>query len=44
MPAKAAYKVAKLPARRVSIQQLQDDYQAPEFLAALKHFLNSHAT
>ena len=44
MPAKAAYKVAKFPARRVSVQQLQDDYQVPKFLAALKHFLNSRAT
>jgi len=44
MPAKAAYKVAKFPAWHVSVQQLQDNYQVPEFLAALKHFLNSHMT
>ena len=40
--AKAHYKVAKSPAQRgVSVQQLHTDYKAPEFLAALKLFLNS---
>jgi len=42
--AKAAYKVAKSPARRMSVQQLQSDYKAPKFPVALKHFLNSHTT
>jgi len=42
--AKAHYKVAKYPSQCVSIQQLQNDYKAPEFLEALKHFLNTRAT
>ena len=43
--AKAHYKVGKFPSWcGVSIQQLQSDYKAPEFLAVLKQFLNSHAT
>jgi len=43
--AKAHYKVAKSPAhRRVSVQQLQSDYNTLHFLEALKWFLNSHAT
>ena len=43
--AKAHYKVAKSPSQRaVSVQQLQTDYKAPNFLAALKLFLNSCAT
>ena len=42
---KAHYKVAKSPSQRaVSVQQLQTDYKAPNFLAALKLFLNSCAT
>ncbi|KIM60702.1 hypothetical protein SCLCIDRAFT_26392 [Scleroderma citrinum Foug A] len=45
MLAKAHYKVAKLPSHRgVSVQQLQTNYKAPDFLAALKVFLNSRAT
>ena len=45
MLVKAHYKVAKLPSHhRVSVQQLQTDYTAPDFLAALKVFLDSHAT
>ena len=43
MLAKAHYKVAKFPTRRgVSIQQLQSDHKAPDFLDALQHFLTSH--
>ena len=41
---KAHYRVAKYPSQCVSIQQLQDDYKASEFLEALKQFLNTHAT
>ena len=42
---KAHYKVGKFPSQHgVSIQQLQSDYKVPEFLAALKQFLNSCAT
>ena len=42
MLAKAHYKVAKFPTRRgVSIQQLQSDYKAPDFLDALQRFLTS---
>ena len=45
MLVKAHYKVEKLPSHhRVSVQQLQTDYKAPDFLAVLKVFLNSHAT
>ena len=45
MLAKAHYKVAKLPSHRgVSVQQLQTNYKAPNFLAALKVFLDSCAT
>ena len=41
----AHYKVAKYPSHcGVSIQQLQSDYNAPEFLAALEHFLRIHTT
>ena len=40
----AHYKVVKFPPHRgVSIQQLQTDYKAPEFIEALKHFLTSCA-
>ena len=42
---KVCYKVAKFPShRRVSVQQLQSNYQAPELLPVLKDFLSSHAT
>ncbi|KIM65438.1 hypothetical protein SCLCIDRAFT_22635 [Scleroderma citrinum Foug A] len=42
---KAHYKVAKSPSQRaVSIQQLQTDYKAPDFLVALKLFLDSRMT
>ena len=45
MLAKAHYKVAKLPSHHgVSVQQLQTNYKAPNFLTVLKVFLNSHAT
>ena len=45
MLAKAHYKVAKFPSQcGVSIQQLQTDYKAHDFLAVLKLFLNSRAT
>ena len=44
MLAKAHYKVAKYPSQCISIQQLQNDYKAPKFLEALKHFLNTRAT
>jgi len=40
VPGKAHYKVAKFPSHRgVSVQRLQSDYQAPEFLPALTDFL-----
>ncbi|KIM61751.1 hypothetical protein SCLCIDRAFT_25557 [Scleroderma citrinum Foug A] len=45
LPAKAHYKVAKSPSRcGVTVQQLQTEYKAPKFLAALKDFFNSCAT
>ena len=45
MLAKAHYKVAKLPSHcGVSVQQLQTDYKVPNFLAALKVFLDSRVT
>ena len=41
----ARYKVAKVPyCCGVSVQELQSDFKAPEFLSALKLFLTSHAT
>ncbi|KIM55951.1 hypothetical protein SCLCIDRAFT_29991 [Scleroderma citrinum Foug A] len=39
------YKVMKVPYHRgVSVQELETDYKAPEFLSVLKHFLTSHTT
>ena len=45
MLGKAHYKVAKVPYYHgVSLQELQVDYKAPEFLSVLKHFLTSRMT
>ncbi|KIK13304.1 hypothetical protein PISMIDRAFT_18070 [Pisolithus microcarpus 441] len=42
-PVKTHYKVAKNPSRRqVSIAHIESDYNAPEFIPALKHFLASN--
>ncbi|KIK14334.1 hypothetical protein PISMIDRAFT_117262, partial [Pisolithus microcarpus 441] len=40
---KTRYKVAKNPSRRqVSVAHIESDYNAPEFIPALKHFLASN--
>ena len=41
---KSPLQSGKIPQHGVSVQQLQTDYKAHNFLAALQLFLNSHAT